>query len=196
MNFKDSEFQKRYDNVRNLKPEDCPFCKLIDNDCNEIKSKITDVVFQDRFTFAFIPMDQSEGTFGRTLVIPKRHVQTDYQLSEVEALHIRATKRLIGDAIKTAFKAGCLSEIINIDAPQQSVGHAHYHITPILGEEFEDIVKKDFTIRTEGQRSLLANELHSVIAKACQILGVDELCARRFYEQQNGERIIKELGLV
>ena len=86
-------------------------------------------VFEDDHTLAF--MDIMPQIDGHTLVIPKEHAETIYDLSDDAALACMRTVKLVGKAIEQAMACGG-STIFqhNGRAAGQTVPHFHFHILP------------------------------------------------------------------
>jgi len=86
-------------------------------------------VLEDAKTLAF--MDIMPVTEGHTLVIPKEHAETIFDLSSDGAADlIRATKH-VATAVKKALNCpGLMIAQLNGSAAGQSVLHIHFHILP------------------------------------------------------------------
>jgi diadenosine tetraphosphate (Ap4A) HIT family hydrolase len=113
----------------------CPFCS-IDN-----------VLFENELAFA-IP-DKFPVRPGHTLVIPRRHVASFFELTDEELVAsyelIKKTKDMVdGEYSPDGYKVG-----INIGRSSgQTVMHVHMHVVPMGGEQIggrsEVFVRKDF----------------------------------------------------
>jgi len=89
-------------------------------------------VYEDAHTIAFMDiMPQAE---GHTLVIPKEHAESIFDLSpEGAASLIKATQK-VAAAVKEVTKApGLMLAQLNGSAAGQSVLHIHFHIIPRSG---------------------------------------------------------------
>ena len=124
---------------------DCIFCKIIEGKIPSYK------VYEDDFVYAFL--DISQGTKGHTLVIPKKHVATVYDLSEEEASQVFKVIPKLSKALKKAFNPIGLNLVSNNEQPYQTVHHFHIHILPrYIDDEFtlsiinhyEDLTQSDF----------------------------------------------------
>lgn len=98
---------------------DCPFCRLE-------KSRI-----QAESEFAVAFLDGFPITQGHTLVIPKRHVASLYDLSEDEQaavwrLVIQVRAKLVSEIQPDGFNVG----LNDGTAAGQTVMHTHVHIIP------------------------------------------------------------------
>ena len=113
----------------------CPFCS------------IDDFLFENELAFA-IP-DKFPVRPGHTLVMPKRHVASFFELTDEELIAcygiIKKVKAMIdGDHSPDGYKVG-----INIGRSSgQTVMHVHMHVVPMGGSRIsgrsEVFVRKDF----------------------------------------------------
>ncbi len=100
----------------------CLFCKIVEK---EIPAYI---IYEDDDVLSFL--DISQVTKGHTLVIPKKHVQNIYELTEAESNPMFKAVPKIAKALKDAFNPIGLNMINNNDKPLQSVFHFHVHLIP------------------------------------------------------------------
>jgi histidine triad (HIT) family protein len=100
----------------------CLFCKIVEK---EIPAYI---IYEDDEVLSFL--DISQVTKGHTLVIPKKHIQNIYELTEAEATPVFKAIPKIAQALKDAFNPIGLNMINNNDKPLQSVFHFHVHLIP------------------------------------------------------------------
>ena len=100
---------------------DCVFCA--------IASKKTEVaiVFEDERTLAFL--DRAPLFFGHTLLIPKIHVVTLWDLPEDEVGAFFVCAQRLSRAVERAMSADGIFVAIN-NKVSQSVPHLHLHIVP------------------------------------------------------------------
>ena len=103
---------------------DCIFCKIINK---EIPSHL---IYEDEDVFAFLDINASAP--GHTIVIPKKHVVTMFELSQDELGLLFEKVKMIASKIKeselapTGFNIG-----VNQYRPAgQEVDHLHLHIIP------------------------------------------------------------------
>ena len=98
---------------------DCPFCRL---ERNRIR-------LESEFALAFL--DGFPLTYGHTLVIPKRHVASLYELSAAEQAAVWALVAQVRDALLADFRPDGFNVGLNDGAAAgQTVGHAHVHVIP------------------------------------------------------------------
>jgi histidine triad (HIT) family protein len=86
------------------------------------------IIYEDADVLSFL--DISQVTKGHTLVIPKKHVQNIYALTEAESNPLFKAIPKIAKALKDAFNPIGLNMINNNDQPLQSVFHFHVHLIP------------------------------------------------------------------
>ena len=86
-------------------------------------------VYEDNNNIAFLDiMPQAE---GHTLVIPKEHAETIFDLSRDGAAALISTTQKVAGAVKQITKSpGILLAQLNGAAAGQTVSHIHFHIIP------------------------------------------------------------------
>lgn len=94
------------------------------------------VVVEDETTCVFLNPASLGGMEGHTLVVPRRHVETIFELTrEEEAALIHAVARA-ARALRSAFDPdGLLIQQHNGVAGFQTVPHMHFHVIPKKGDE-------------------------------------------------------------
>jgi len=102
---------------------DCIFCKIIAGEIPAV------TVLDDERVLAF--MDINPSSRGHMLVIPKKHAENIFEISESDlAAVIKAVKRC-ATAVKEALKAEGVTVLqLNGKASDQIVPHLHIHIIP------------------------------------------------------------------
>lgn len=111
-------------NTNNVLPEDCIFCKIV---ARKIPSAI---VYEDSDYIAFL--DRSPFSSGHTLVCPKKHGETVYDMTESEigglfALAARLSKSIVSATGGEGFRF----VQNNGEAANQVVPHVHVHVIPV-----------------------------------------------------------------
>ena len=102
--------------------ENCIFCKIINQEMPSYK------IYEDEYVYAFL--DITQVTKGHTLVIPKEHHATIFELpSEIAANLYRVIPR-ISNMLNKAFDPIGLNIVNNNNEPLQSVFHYHIHLIP------------------------------------------------------------------
>jgi histidine triad (HIT) family protein len=89
-------------------------------------------VYEDAHTLAFMDiMPQAE---GHTLVIPKEHAESIFDLSPEGAAALIKTTKKVAAAVKEVTKTpGLMLAQLNGQAAGQTVFHIHFHIIPRSG---------------------------------------------------------------
>ncbi len=102
---------------------DCIFCKIVHGEIPAVK------VLDEELVLAF--MDINPSSPGHMLVIPKRHAENIFEISEDDlAIVIKEVKRC-ARAVKEALKAEGVTVLqLNGRASGQVVPHLHIHIMP------------------------------------------------------------------
>ena len=102
---------------------DCIFCKIINGEIPAVK------VLDEELVLAF--MDINPASRGHLLVIPKRHAENIFAISEGDlAAVVKAVRRCAG-AARHALKAEGVTVLqLNGKASGQVVPHLHVHIMP------------------------------------------------------------------
>jgi histidine triad (HIT) family protein len=103
--------------------KECTFCKIVRG---EIPSR---KIYEDKDILAFFPKDPEAK--AHTLVIPKKHYETIFEISEVDLKRLIVVVKNLSKIIKDKLDA----EGINIlhasgKVAQQSTPHFHIHIIP------------------------------------------------------------------
>lgn len=105
----------------------CIFCKIISGEIPSVK------IYEDEHVFAF--MDIMPLSKGHTLLIPKTHRESVYDLQGDEAAQLFSVAPKIASAIKDTFNPEGLNLLNNNGAKAgQSVFHFHLHFIPRYGE--------------------------------------------------------------
>lgn len=101
----------------------CVFCKIINK---EIPSS---TVYEDKNVLAIL--DLSQTTYGHTLVMPKKHVETFLDLDKETLNNVFSVAQDLAIKIKNKLGASGVN-ILNNSYPVagQSVMHMHVHIIP------------------------------------------------------------------
>lgn len=101
----------------------CPFCnigKLIDKER---------IIYEDSTWIAIL--DNYPVSKGHTLLIPKRHCATYFDLNDVESSTLGATINVVKGILETRYKPDAFNLGMNCgEAAGQTVFHCHIHIIP------------------------------------------------------------------
>ena len=102
---------------------DCIFCKIAKGEIPAIK------VLDEELVLAF--MDINPSSRGHMLVIPKRHAENIFEISEGDLAAVTSAVRRCATAAKEALKAEGITVLqLNGKASDQLVPHLHVHIMP------------------------------------------------------------------
>lgn len=98
----------------------CPFCHLA-NDVEIIQESNLSVAFLDKY-----PVNP-----GHTLIIPKRHVASYFDLTEEEILDMNRLLKIVQPIIKMRYQPDGFNIGINVGLTAgQSIFHVHLHLIP------------------------------------------------------------------
>ena len=113
---------------RYYRPVDCTFCKIIEGLLPSWR------VYEDENSVAFL--DKGQVTRGHTLVVPRRHAEDIWALSEDEARavmqSVHRVARLLRDNLELL---GLNVSQANGRAAWQEVFHFHVHLIPRYGDD-------------------------------------------------------------
>ena len=103
---------------------DCPFCAIVENQDPTVRE-----VYRDEHVVAFFPREPA--TLGHTLVIPRTHIATIWNLSEPAAGKLASEVVRLSAAIGRALRPEGLNVIqSNGVAASQTILHLHVHLVP------------------------------------------------------------------
>jgi histidine triad (HIT) family protein len=115
---------KKIFNSASARPEDCVFCKIIER---RLPSAI---VYEDSDYIAFL--DKAPFSEGHTLVCPKKHGETVWDMSENEIGGLFKLAARLSKAIVSAVNADGFRFVQNNgEAANQVVAHVHVHTIPV-----------------------------------------------------------------
>ena len=107
--------------------EECIFCKIIEGELPSIK------LYEDEKTIALL--DIYPVAKGHTLIIPKNHSATLYDISIEDAEAVGGTVSRVAKAVKKVLKCDGVNVYQgNEKAAMQEIFHVHFHVIP----RFED----------------------------------------------------------
>ncbi len=107
---------------------DCVFCQIVRG---ESKASL---VYANAFTLAF--MNRRQANAGHVLVIPRRHVQTIFDLDDFLAAELAKTVVRVSRALKEALQVDDLSVWqSNGAAAFQEIPHLHVHLLPRYADD-------------------------------------------------------------
>jgi histidine triad (HIT) family protein len=122
----DSELKIR--NSASVPPEKCVFCQIIS------RKLPAAIVYEDSDYIAF--MDRAPFNEGHTLVCPKKHGETVWDMTEPEIGGLFALAGRISKGVIRATSADGFRFVQNNgEAANQAVAHVHVHIIPVKMDE-------------------------------------------------------------
>ena len=105
------------------KPADCIFCRIVR------KEAPASILYEDATALVFLdirPLNE-----GHTLIIPKEHYETIYNMPESLVCNVYTIVKRMAIAVKAATKADGITIIQqNGQAAGQEVFHMHVHVVP------------------------------------------------------------------
>ena len=102
---------------------ECAFCRIVAD------YELASVVHENRGAVAFI--DQRQPHPGHTLVVPKRHVQTVFDLDEETGALLISLVAEVARALRTAIPSDGMSVWqSNGSGAHQEIPHVHFHLMP------------------------------------------------------------------
>ena len=102
---------------------DCIFCKIIDGEIPAVK------VVDEELVIAF--MDINPASRGHLLVVPKKHAENIFEISEDDLSAVSKVVKRCAQAVKEALNAKGITVLqLNGKASDQIVPHLHVHIMP------------------------------------------------------------------
>ncbi len=99
----------------------CAFCNIIN------KNEDAHIVYEDDISLAFL--DIRPIFYGHTLIVPKKHIETIYDLEDSISKKFISNIKYVGKAVEIATKSEGTLIIVN-NVVSQSVPHLHMHIIP------------------------------------------------------------------
>jgi histidine triad (HIT) family protein len=119
---------KRIPNSSSVVPEKCVFCKIVSGESP------SHVVYEDQDYIAFL--DRFPISKGHTLVCPKKHGETIWDMDEVGIGGLFRTAAKVSKGIVAAAEADGFRLVQNNgEAANQVVAHVHVHVIPVRMED-------------------------------------------------------------
>jgi histidine triad (HIT) family protein len=116
--------QTKIKNSKSVPPEQCVFCNIV---ARKLPSAI---VFEDDNYIDF--MDRSPFSLGHTLVCPKKHGETVWDMTEPEIGGLFALAAKISRAVLRVTESDGFRFVQNNgEAANQMVAHVHVHVIPV-----------------------------------------------------------------
>lgn len=135
----------------------CVFCQILTGE-KQVKK-----VYEDEDFIAFL--DQAPVFLGHTLLIPKKHVETIWDLDKDIASKLVEKLKIVSAGVKNATQSDGIL-IVQNNVVSQSVPHIHFHIIP---RKFHDGLRGFLWPRrkysSEEEENEYANKIKEEIAK-------------------------------
>lgn len=94
-----------------------------------MKEAPASIIYEDNNFLAFL--DFKPFTEGHTLVIPKKHFETIYNIPNQELADLSTTVKKVAIKVKTALNSDGISIVQNNGrAAEQHIFHIHFHVIP------------------------------------------------------------------
>lgn len=139
----------------------CVFCRIIGGE------EMVSLVYEDQHAIAFL--DIQPASRGHTLVVPKDHHETLFDLPDDLAMHCLSVARRIAPGILSATEARALNLFSpNGHAGGQDVPHFHWHLIPVSArEEFVlQLPPPDAPIPSRSELDVMAARIGRAIQSA------------------------------
>lgn len=105
----------------------CPFCQIVALDA--LDALDAREVYRDELVIAFFPTDPA--VLGHTMVVPRQHVETIWDLQESLAERLATVTVRIARVVRDTLRPDGLNIIqSNGSAATQTVMHLHIHVVP------------------------------------------------------------------
>jgi len=109
-------------------PDNCVFCKIA------ARRAPSHTVYEDQKYIAFL--DTAPFSAGHTLVCPKKHGETIWDMTESEIAELFMTASKVSKAVVAAVGADGFRLVQNNgEAANQVVAHVHVHVVPVMMED-------------------------------------------------------------
>ena len=146
---------KRIYNSASVPQEECVFCKIVAGKLPSHK------VYEDERHVAFL--DINPFSAGHTLVCPKRHGETLWDMDEGEIAEVFMVASKVSKGVVAATKAdGFRIMQNNGEAANQAVAHIHVHVIP---NKLEDKGRFNRIKLSEKEMPEVAESIRAEIAK-------------------------------
>jgi len=121
----------------NHQPQDyvCPFCSYLAGNPDKY-NRPEDIIYQNAHTMAFVAPKWWVNNPGHVLVIPKRHSENIYDISDDDLAEVYKTVKKVAIAIRSTYDCdGTSTRQHNEPAGHQDVWHFHVHVFPRYEED-------------------------------------------------------------
>ena len=91
---------------------DCPFCRLAAGEATA-RNRLDDVVWRDERTLAFVSPRWWPPTEGNAIVVPLKHVENLYAISDEDLSAVYATVQRVAVAMRESYDCDGISRLRN-----------------------------------------------------------------------------------
>lgn len=113
----------------------CPFCRFIAGEETDYNQK-QDITYQNEFTTAFISPKWWKNNAGHVLVVPNKHYENIYTISDNDLAEVYKTVKKVAEAIRNTYNCeGTSTRQHNEPSGDQDVWHFHVHVYPRYGND-------------------------------------------------------------
>ncbi len=135
-----TELSVKIKNSASVAAEDCVFCKIA------TKKLPAAIVYDNNDYIAF--MDRAPFSVGHTLVCPRKHGETVWDMTESEIGELFALAVRISKAVMKATESEGFRMVQNNgEAANQMVAHVHVHVIPVkMAHKGKFMDRKDLTM--------------------------------------------------
>ena len=111
--------------------ENCIFCKIVKNNFTNMKTNKDDIIFRNEWITIFLASDGWENNLGHLLIIPNKHFENIYEISDDYLQKIAVYSKKCACLLKKVYKCdGITIRQNNEHYGGQDVFHYHMHIFP------------------------------------------------------------------
>jgi histidine triad (HIT) family protein len=150
------EERRKLNSSRVISPEDCVFCRIV---AGKLPSF---TVYQDEKYIAFL--DAYPFSRGHTLVCPKQHGETIWDMNEEEIGGLFKVASMVSKAVVEATGADGFRFVQNNgEAANQVVPHVHIHTIPVkLSDKGKWMDRKSFT---DDEMAVIAEKIRTAVSR-------------------------------
>lgn len=139
----------------------CPFCLIANGDeSKDVRSKQSDIVWQDKNIIAFIASDWWPNNPGHVIVAPRKHIENIYDIPMDLLVKVHELEKKIAMAMKKVYVCdGISSRQHNEPDGGQDVWHYHLSVFPRYKDDNLYQLIKQRKPAEDSQRKVYANRL-------------------------------------
>lgn len=148
--------RRKLNSSKDVSPEDCVFCKIVEGTLPSF------TVYQDDKYIAFL--DAYPFSKGHTLVCPKQHGETIWDMNEEEIGGLFRVASMVSKAIVETTEADGFRFVQNNgEAANQVVPHVHIHTIPVkLSDKGKWMDRKQLS---DDEMKVIAEKIKAALSK-------------------------------